>query len=138
MDAARELTLAQVGMPLDGDPSGGNRYCELPLYLDITLSNGYLALRQSDRAVASFTRVIDALPADYRRDRGQYLVKLSEASAMAGLPEQAWAHASEAVTIARETGSSRTLDDVARVAASALAPWKDLPEGRAVREMLVP
>ena len=136
MATAHELTVAQQGMPLDGDPSGGNRYCELPLYLDITLSKGYLALGQADRAVASFTRVIDALPADYRRDRGQYLVKLSEASAMAGLPEQAWAHAAEAVSIARETGSSRTLDDVARVAASTLSPWSDMPEGRAVREML--
>jgi tetratricopeptide (TPR) repeat protein len=136
MATADGLTLAQLEMPLDGDPSGGNRYCELELYLSISRAKAYLTLGQADQAITAFTTVIDALPTDYRRDRGQYLVRLADACAIAGLPEQGWAHAAEAVDIARETGSSRTLGEVARVAATSLGPWAHLPEGQSVRDML--
>jgi len=135
LDVARDLT-SRTGEPLDGDPTGGGRYCELDLYLQISTAKAYAALGVADRAVEVFDDVLAALPQSFRRDRGQYLARQAEAAAAAGTPERSYAFALEALTIARETGSSRTVEDVRKVITGPLRPWASLPEGRAVRDML--
>jgi transcriptional regulator with XRE-family HTH domain len=138
MASADALIQSLVDLSMDGDPSGGNRYCDLDLYLKISQAKALLTLGDADAAVTAFEVVLEALPESYRRDRGQYLARLAEAEGLAGLPEQGWASAREALVIAVETGSSRTVDDVRRVAGSVLAPWSDLPDARAVHDMLMP
>ena len=136
LDVAARLTEAQADLPLDGDPTGGGRYCELGLYLRISRAKCHLTLGQADQAVEAFGAVLDALPDNYHRDRGQYLARLATASAMADLPEQACTQATESLMIALGTGSSRTLSDVRRFTQRAAKRWPTIPEVRSLHEML--
>jgi hypothetical protein len=79
LDVAAQLTEASAGVPLDGDPTGGGRYCELDLYLRISRAKCHLTLGQAveasgaaldhaEQAVEAFSAVLDALPASYHRD----------------------------------------------------------------------
>ena len=136
LDVAGQLTEAQAVLPLNGDPTGGGRYCELGLYLRISRAKCHLTLGQADQAVEAFGAVIDALPDSYHRDRGQYLARLATASAMADLPEQACAQATESLTIAISTGSSRTISEVRRFARRASKRWPTHPEVRGLSDML--
>jgi len=138
LDLAATLTEAQAGLPTDGDPTSGGRYCELPLYLQISRAKCHLTLGQGTKAVTAFAEVLDALPPSFHRDRGQYLARMANASAIAGLPEQACAQAHEALTIALATGSSRTVADVRRFADRAGRRWQAMPEVSALRDMLGP
>jgi transcriptional regulator with XRE-family HTH domain len=136
LDAAAQLTAAAGADVAADDPSGGGRYCELPLYLRISRAKCHLTLGQAEQAVQSFGAVLDALPPSYHRDRGQYLARLATASALADLPEEACGQAQESLSIAIATGSSRTATDVARFTARAARRWPTLPEVRTLRDML--
>ncbi|MGW6280794.1 hypothetical protein, partial [Kribbella sp. NPDC055071] len=72
--------------------------------------------------------VIDSLPPDYHRDRGQYLGSLARAHILAEQPEAATSAAEEAYTIAVATGSTRTLADLRGTMPSGLARWSHIPE----------
>ena len=104
-----------------GDPSVG-RYCDLGLYLDITRAKCHLELQRGDAAVEAFAKVLDALPPEYHRDRGQYLGRLAQAYVLAGAPTEACAAAQDALAIAVGTGSSRTIRDL-RTLMQQLQPW---------------
>jgi transcriptional regulator with XRE-family HTH domain len=114
LDAAERLTADAEDVPVEGDPSDG-RYCELPLYLQISRAKVRLALGDGGGAACELAGVLEVLPAGYRRDRGQYLSKLAQACTMAGLPDEACSHATESLAIAREMGSRRTLGDLRAV-----------------------
>lgn len=126
-DTAAEL-LEQYGDEIiDGDPTA-DRYCEPALYVKIARAKCALELGRADDAVEAFTDVIDSLPPDYHRDRGQYLGSLARAHILAEQPEAATVAAEEAYSIAIATGSTRTLADLRGTMPSGLAPWSHIPE----------
>jgi tetratricopeptide (TPR) repeat protein len=136
LTTAANLTQGQLAPAMEGDPSGGGRYCDLTLYLRITQAKAYLSLGNADLTVESFKAVLDALPPAFHRDRGQYLARLASATAMAGQPDQACGQAEESLTIAVATGSSRTIEDVRRFADLTLTQWPSLPEALHLRDIL--
>ncbi|MFD2768405.1 helix-turn-helix domain-containing protein [Micromonospora eburnea] len=127
-EADRALDVAEMllddggaASPAEGDPSDG-RYCDLRLYLKISRAKCHLELGRASAAVSAFTAVLDNLPPDYHRDRGQYLSRLAQAYVLAGSPEEACACAEESFAIAVTTGSSRTLNDLRNLLGQ-LRPW---------------
>ncbi len=105
-----------------GDPSIG-RYCEMPLYLAISQAKCHLELKRPAEAVAAFTAVLNMLPADFHRDRGQYLSRLARAHVLAEQPDEACARAEESLAIAIATGSTRTITELRHLHAD-LRPWE--------------
>ncbi|MGC4891202.1 hypothetical protein [Micromonospora sp. DT227] len=132
--AERLLDDGGSAIPLQGDPSDG-RYCDLRLYLAISRAKCHLELGRASDAVSAFTTVLDTLPPDYHRDRGQYLSRLAHAYVLAGSPELACACAEESFAIASTTGSSRTLNDL-RNLLSQLRPWASSPAVAKLRDLL--
>ncbi|MFU8875888.1 hypothetical protein [Micromonospora sp. SL4-19] len=140
-EADRALDLAErllddggADAPLEGDPSDG-RYCDLRLYLAISRAKCHLELGRASAAVSAFTTVLDTLPPDYHRDRGQYLSRLAQAYVLAGSPEEACACAEESFAIAVTTGSSRTLNDLRNLLGQ-LRPWASFPAVAKLRDLL--
>lgn len=125
IDTAADV-LSSAPEVAEGDPTQG-RYCELDLYLEITRAKCYLELGRADDAIGAFGVVLDNLPSDYHRDRGQYLARMARAYVMSGQPEAASSAASESLSIALATGSSRTVADLRSLPGS-LAQWQHLPE----------
>jgi hypothetical protein len=116
---------------IDGDPTSA-RYCELPLYLNISRAKCQLELGRGEEAVFAFDLVLSDLPDDFHRDRGQYLASLASAHLLVEQPEQACAVASESLAIAVTTGSARTVVELCRSIPKGLTRWRDLPEGVAL------
>jgi hypothetical protein len=112
---------------IDGDPTA-DRYCEPALYVKIARAKCAVELERAGDAVEAWTDVIDSLPPEYHRDRGQYLGSLARAHILAEQPEAATAAAEEAYSIAIATGSTRTLADLRGTMPSGLAPWSHIPE----------
>jgi tetratricopeptide (TPR) repeat protein len=140
-DVDRALDLAErllddggSAPPSDGDPSDG-RYCEMRLYLNVSQAKCHLELGRADAAVAAFTTVLDTLPPDYHRDRGQYLSRLAQAYLLAGCPDEASERAEESLAIAVATGSSRTINDL-RSLSSQFAPWQRNPSVAKLHDLL--
>ena len=84
------------------------------------------------RAAALFGEVLSA-DALSRRDAGFFLVRYAAALALSGEPDNAAAVGLQAVQLAREANSERTLRVVADVVQT-LAPWRSRPGPRALRE----
>lgn len=126
-DAAEELLSRYGGDISDGDPTA-DRYCEPDLYVRIARAKCALELGRATPAVEAFTDVINHLPADYHRDRGQYLGSLARAHILAEQPEAAVLAAEEAYGIAIATGSARTLEDLRTSMPAGLARWSHIPE----------
>ncbi|MEV0289216.1 MULTISPECIES: hypothetical protein [unclassified Kribbella] len=102
--------------------------CDLGLYAKIARAKCVLELGRAGDAVDAFTDVLNSLPPDYHRDRGQYLGSLARAHVLVEQPEAAAAAAAEAYTIAIATGSTRTLADLRRTMPSGLARWSHIPD----------
>jgi hypothetical protein len=115
------------GEIIDGDPTA-DRYCELGLYTKLARAKCSLELGRAEDSVLAFTDVLDSLPSDYRRDRGQYLGRLAEAHILAEQPELACITGEESFAIAVATGSTRTLADLCRTLPTGLAPWSRAPD----------
>lgn len=127
LDTAASLLERYDGEVIEGDPTA-DRYCELGLYAKIATAKCALELGRGTAAVDAFTDVIDSLPADFHRDRGQYLSSLARAHSLAEQPEAAVAAAREAYGIAIATGSARTLTTLRSTLPTELARWSDDPE----------
>jgi transcriptional regulator with XRE-family HTH domain len=127
LDAAASLLERYDSEIFEGDPTA-DRYCELGLYTKIATAKCALELGRGVPAVDAFTDVIDSLPADFHRDRGQYLSSLARAHTLAEQPEAAIAAGREAYGIAIATGSARTLTTLRSTLPSELAPWSHIPE----------
>ena len=131
-DADRTLELAEQLLadggndpPTDSDPSNG-RYCDMRLYLRISHAKCHLELGRGDDAITAFRTVLDTLPAEYHRDRGQYLARFAQAHVLAEDPDEACTQAEESLAIAAATGSSRTINDLRRLLVD-LEPWSTRP-----------
>jgi tetratricopeptide (TPR) repeat protein len=132
--AERLVSESSVAEPESGDPSIG-RYCDLGTYLEITRAKVQLELGRGDDAVQAFTKVLNLLPPEYHRDRGQYLGRLAQAYALAGGPAEACVAAEEALAIAATTGSSRTIKDL-RNLLHQLEPWSTTEPVTKLRNLL--
>lgn len=95
-------------------------------YIELQRAGAWLTLGQPARAIQLYDTVLPELPAVYRRDRGRALSRLAQAQLAAGQVEPAATTAREALAIARDTGSRRTVTSVTAVARD-LAPDRRLP-----------
>ncbi|MEY9904346.1 tetratricopeptide (TPR) repeat protein [Catenulispora sp. MAP12-49] len=139
-EADRALDLAaglveQSDQVYEGDPTVA-RYCAIPLYESISKAKCHLELGRAPEAIESFKDVLDTLPPDYHRDRGQYLARLTQSYVLGEQPEAACAAAEESLAIALETGSSRTLGDLRRTVPTMVSRWGKVPEILRFRDML--
>ncbi len=92
-------------------------YIDVHEYRSLTLVGDYEA------AAEGFESAINALPADFRRDRGVYLARAGRAYAGAGEAERAADMGREALTIGLETRSGRILTELAELN-DALSKWR--------------
>ena len=95
-------------------------------YIELQRASCWLTLGYADRAVTLYDEVLPTIPAVYRRDRGRALSRLAKAYAAIGQPGQAARVATDALAIARDAGSARTVVEVQAVA-QALRPRQELP-----------
>ncbi len=111
-DEAREL----ASQPRTNDSAStlDTSYCT-PAYIELQRANCWIDLGDPLRAVQLFEDEIAVLPQIYRNDRGVYLARLARAYSKAGEPEQGSEAATKALAIAAQTGSARTLGELAAV-----------------------
>lgn len=112
------------------------RYCAIPLYESISQAKCHLELGRATEAIDSFRVVLDTLPPDYHRDRGQYLARLTQSYVLGEQPEAACTAGEEALAIALETGSSRTISDLRRTIPDMASRWGKVPEFIRFRDLL--
>ncbi len=136
LEAANSLLETEADGASGTDEPVLARYCELGLYLEIKRAVCDVQLGRTAAAVAGLSRIIDTLPPAHQRDRGQYMAQLAAAHAAAGEVEQACAVAGEALTIARSTGSQRTIAEVRGLSAQ-LDHAAMTPAVRLLRESLI-
>jgi len=112
------------------------RYCEIPLYESISKAKCHLELGRATEAIESFRVVLDTLPPDYHRDRGQYLARLTQSYVLGEQPEAACVAGEESLAIALETGSARTIGDLRRTVPDMASRWGKVPEFIRFRNLL--
>lgn len=95
-----------------------------------------MELGRGPEAIQSFTTVLETLPPDYHRDRGQYLARLTQSYVLGEQPEAACASAEQSLAIALETGSTRTIGDLRRTVPAMVKRWGKVPEVIRFRDML--
>lgn len=104
-------------------------------YIDVQAGRCHAQLGQHVKAIGAYQNAIDALPAQYRRDRGVYLARQALAHVGAGNIEHAAAIGIQAVDIALVTGSQRITADLARLD-SEISRWARCPSVAGFREAL--
>ncbi|WP_407560495.1 tetratricopeptide repeat protein [Streptomyces sp. 184] len=122
-DEAHELAARPIAHKPTGTPD--TSYCT-PAYVEIQRANCWIDLGQPRRAIQLFEDEIAALPQVYRNDRSVYFARLARAYAKAGDPERGSETATKALAIVTQTGSARTLTELASVA-DTMEPQRDLP-----------
>jgi tetratricopeptide (TPR) repeat protein len=95
-----------------GDARQGHGSFCTDSYIELQRAACYLRLGQPQRAIQVYETTLPALPSVYRRDRGVGLGRCALAHLAAGQPEQAAGVAREALQIALDVGSQRTLSQV--------------------------
>jgi tetratricopeptide (TPR) repeat protein/DNA-binding XRE family transcriptional regulator len=104
-------------------------------YVQVQNGRCLTQLKKYPKAIIAFQKALDALPADYRRDRGVYLARQAFAHVKAGSVDQAAAGGRQAVDIAFATGSQRIISELGRLDAE-LDRWSRTPAVRDFREAL--
>lgn len=84
-------------------------------YIDVQAGRCHAHLGQYANATAAYQSALDALPVQYRRDRGVYLARQARAQIGTGAVEHAAALGIQAVDIAMSTGSRRIIVELARL-----------------------
>jgi tetratricopeptide (TPR) repeat protein len=90
--------------------SGHGDFCT-PSYIEIQRANCWLSLRRPDLAVPVFEHALSELPDAYQRDRGFTQARLAMAYAEVQRYDESAAQATSALTIARSSGSMRTMHE---------------------------
>lgn len=129
MDQAREL-LATAAPEDDLTGPGGAYFTSDTMQL--RQGTCCIEAGKPARAAALFSDVL-AADALSRRDAGFFRARCAAALALSGEPDSAAAVGLQAVQLARETNSERTLRVVADVVQT-LAPWRSRPGPQALRE----
>jgi DNA-binding XRE family transcriptional regulator len=124
---ALDQAMGQLGAGGGGEPEFDlTAYCT-PGYLGMEAAACWLQLGEPRRAIATFERRLSAWPAGYKRDLGLCLARLAVAHAADRDLEAADAVGRQAVAVARETRSARTLRELARLD-GLLARWNGAAE----------
>ncbi|MDT0446053.1 tetratricopeptide repeat protein [Streptomyces johnsoniae] len=89
-------------------------YCT-PTYVEMQRANCWMDLGDPRRAAQLFEAGLAAVPQVFRNDRGVYLARLARAYVVADEPERGADAATKALTIAGQTGSARTMNELAAV-----------------------
>ncbi|MEO3847404.1 hypothetical protein ABGB09_07055 [Streptomyces sp. B8F3] len=131
-DEAHEM--AAQSKPNDPTSTLDTSYCT-PAYIEIQRANCWTDLGEPLRAIQLFEAEIAALPEVYRNDRGVYFARLARAYAKAGEPERGSETATKALAIVSQTGSARTLAELASVA-QAVESQRNLPSVATFAERL--
>jgi len=139
MACERALEAARTDVASDEDHGDDDRalsgYCT-PAYVEMEAGDCWMALGAPTKAIATFEQGLAIWPPGYERDRGLHLARLAVAYATANEPEQACGYAEQAAVLARETGSTRTLQELGRLHARLSAWGDDLPAVRSLRDVL--
>lgn len=98
-----------------GDARQGHGSFCTDSYIELQRAACYLRLGKPQRAIQVYEATLPALPSVYRRDRGVGLGRCAMAHLASGQPEQAAGVAREALQIAIDVGSQRTLRQVRAV-----------------------
>lgn len=108
LDRAHEFAASQQ---TKGDARSGHGDFCTPSYIEIQRANCWLSLNRPDRAAPVFAQALTELPDAYQRDRGLAQARL--AMAYAGIQEydEAAKHAASALSVARGSGSARTMHE---------------------------
>lgn len=105
--------------------SGHGAFCTTS-YIELQRAKCWSTLGRPQRAVPIYKTALAGLPAAYNRDRGDGLAQLAGALVAVNEPEHAASVASEALAIASECGSGRTLLRI-RAVGDQLRPHAKLP-----------
>ena len=87
----------------------------------------YRDIGRTEQAITIFQRKIDQLPHGHDRDRGYRMAKLAVAYARAHQAQPAAALGLHALTLARQTGSARTENELQPLT-SRLSSWSTQPD----------
>ena len=131
MDEARELL---AGAPPDDERMGPTGMYFTGDTLLVRQATCYTEAGKPAKAAALFADVI-ASGTLSRRDAGFFRARRAAALAFSGEPDEAAAVGLQAVQVAKETNSERTLCVLADVVAT-LSPWRSRPGPRALRQAL--
>ncbi|TDC75553.1 hypothetical protein [Streptomyces hainanensis] len=99
----------------DADVALDTSYCT-PTYIEIQRAHCWVELGEPLRAVDLFEAELTTLPQVYRNDRGVYLARLARACVVAGEVERGIEAGTKALAIVGQTGSARTMGELATVA----------------------
>jgi transcriptional regulator with XRE-family HTH domain len=128
LDDAESLLAEYTEEPAADDRYRLAEWC-IPSYVTAQRANVLLTLGRGRRAVRTFDDALATWPQEYRRERGLHLARKARALAVDHQLDEAVAVGGEALAIARETGSYRTLNElrgVARLAAEQDAADSDV------------
>jgi tetratricopeptide (TPR) repeat protein len=109
-----------------GDAREGHGSFCTASYIELQRAACWLRLGYPDRAIQLYEATLPTLPIVYRRDRGVALSRYARAQLAAGQPEAAAAWASDALHIAVDVGSRRTVCQVQAVG-ELLGAYRQLP-----------
>ncbi|GAA1265750.1 hypothetical protein GCM10009634_06340 [Saccharothrix xinjiangensis] len=115
------------------DPYSLASYCT-PGYVSVQRAAVYGTLGDHQRALAEYDHVMSQWPRSFHRERGLHLARRTAVAARAGLPEAALESGVEALRIARDTRSHRTVRELAtsaKIMRSWTAPASGSPARRA-------
>ncbi|MEU3325788.1 MULTISPECIES: helix-turn-helix domain-containing protein [Streptomyces] len=121
---AIDQALAETDSGDDSDPVAG--YCSVS-FIEMEAANCDVRLGRPDQAVDTFRESLRHWPTVQERDRGLCLARLATANVVLEDVEGAHQAAVQAVGIARQTGSSRILNELYRLQPR-LARWHKLVE----------
>lgn len=128
IERARGLVEGDEGSAADPYELAG--YCT-SVYLSAQHGMILTELGRHEQALDAYADALRAWPDEYRRERGLHLARQTLTAAVAGKADYAVSAATEALVIADETGSQRTLD----VLRSAARKMTEFSGSREVREL---
>lgn len=131
MDTAHQWAAADDS----GDARQGHGSFCTPSYIEIQRAECWQMVGRPQRAISTYEAALADLPAVYHRDRGVALAGLATAYAANREPDRAATVATEALRIARASGSSRTLGAVSAVG-QALGPFRNVQSVAALLDQL--
>jgi tetratricopeptide (TPR) repeat protein len=122
--AADLLTIAD-SEPAPGTPTYIHHYgTEI---LEEQTATCYRDVGRTEQAITIFQRKIDELPVGYDRDRGYRMAKLAVAYSQAHQVQAAASLGLQALTLARQTGSARTENELQPLGRQ-LSSWNNQPD----------
>lgn len=119
-------SLASQPSGTTSDATLDTAYCT-PTYIEVQRAQCWIEHGEPLRAVQRLEEEIATLPQVYRNDRGVFLARLAHAYAKADEPQRGADAAEQALRIANQTGSARTIRELGAVV-RAVESHRSMPE----------